>query len=687
MCPCGAVRLTTEEYMLTYFDSARIRLLVLTMAITLTASSAFGDTYIVTNPDPGAFPTPPGTLRHAIEQAQANPGPDIIFFDLVGPCPCEITVGHPDFNISTELIIDGGNQVALKAQSLLSLFIVQSSGNLTLRNLEMFANVSPSESAVRNNGTVVIENSTIRRFFGSGLKNGGQMTIVNSTVTGNQTIDVTVAPNGGGIDNTSTLTVINSTISGNEAIGHGGGIYNTGTLTVRNSTIAGNRSNAPGGGTSSLFENGGGIYSGGAETLHNSIVIGNLVGTGSGEPDFSDDINGGVVESYSNMLVGNPGSAGQMIDGVNDSIIGSSNGTQLLPMGEVIATLADNGGPTKTHAFVAESPAIDAGSDALAVGADGVTPLATDQRGPGFPRKIGSSVDIGAWEGEPNVAPEIVNLSANGPVNEGETVTLTGTVNDGNAADQFGGIIDWGDGTSDTVSDLGVGEFQFTHTYADSGVYTIEITINDVGFFASASTDVTVNNVGPLVSNVTTAPASPLTVGTQFQLTGNVSDPGGDLMSDIEINWGDGTIEHPIANPALTAFAFPHTYAVAGEYVITITFTDDEGAETSTTLAVSAALPSPPAAPTLLRVDSISMDRLTVQWTDNSDNEDGFAVESCRNKGCTVYRELARVGPNVNTYTDLDLLPNTQYYYRVRAFNLGGFSDYSNKVTGKTLRK
>jgi hypothetical protein len=78
---------------------------------------------------------------------------------------------------------------------------------------------------------------------------------------------------------------------------------------------------------------------------------------------------------------------------------------------------------------------------------------------------------------------------------------------------------------------------------------------------------------------------------------------------------------------------------------------------------------------------------MTIEWTDNSDNEDGFAIESCRNKGCSVYREIGRVGPDVTEFTDLNLLPNTQYYYRVRAFNLGGFSEYSNKAAGKTLRK
>jgi hypothetical protein len=55
-----------------------------------------------------------------------------------------------------------------------------------------------------------------------------------------------------------------------------------------------------------------------------------------------------------------------------------------------LAPLADNGGPTATHAIAADSPAIDAGNN--------VAGLDTDQRGSGFARVVGAAADIGAFE-------------------------------------------------------------------------------------------------------------------------------------------------------------------------------------------------------------------------------------------------------------------------------------------------
>ena len=85
-----------------------------------------------------------------------------------------------------------------------------------------------------------------------------------------------------------------------------------------------------------------------------------------------------------------------------------------------LAPLANYGGPTKTMALMAGSPALDAGSNALAVDAEG-NPLAADQRG--LARVFGQAVDIGAYEAQP---PTVMgDLNHDGTVNLSDLLILT----------------------------------------------------------------------------------------------------------------------------------------------------------------------------------------------------------------------------------------------------------------------
>ena len=120
-------------------------------------------------------------------------------------------------------------------------------------------------------------------------------------------------------------------------------------------------------------------------TIVNSIVAGNTAEGGS------NNVNQGSATFSANFsLLGT---------GVTPST-GSGN---LFGNNPALGYLANNGGPTQTHALLPGSPAIDAGSNALAVDENGI-PLSTDQRGAGFDRIQDdgsgvSRVNIGAFEG------------------------------------------------------------------------------------------------------------------------------------------------------------------------------------------------------------------------------------------------------------------------------------------------
>ncbi len=212
-------------------------------------------------------------------------------------------------------------------------------------------------------------------YFGGGISNFGELSVNNSTISGNGSIY------GGGIfngnyDNYSKLTVINSTISGNNAFDLGGGIcngiyYNAdyyGTITVTNSTLSNNNAN-----------NGGGIYNFpdlGLTTLYNSIV--------------TYSTNGDNCAGYSIT------DAGYNIEDTNTCGFDPANGSK--PNTDPkLGLLRNNGGPTTTHALLFGSPAIDAGDDANCP--------ATDQRGVIRPidgDEDGEAVcDIGAFEAVP----------------------------------------------------------------------------------------------------------------------------------------------------------------------------------------------------------------------------------------------------------------------------------------------
>ena len=228
--------------------------------------------------------------------------------------------------------------------------------------------------AVTVTDSTFVDNSSL---FGGGIYHAGSVAgntigillASDSTFTGNS------ATWGGGISNYGgTLTVNNSTFADNSAV-YGGDIDNDngGTTTVTNCTIDGNAGQDGGicNATTSTL------------TLDNTIVAGNS----------GPDIVGSVQPTSKNNLIGD----GTGITNLTELDPSNLVGTTADPLNPMLGPLANNGGPTQTMALLPGSPAIDAGSVALAVDANGIS-LTTDQRGPGFPRIIGGTVDIGSYE-------------------------------------------------------------------------------------------------------------------------------------------------------------------------------------------------------------------------------------------------------------------------------------------------
>jgi transcriptional regulator CtsR len=93
--------------------------------------------------------------------------------------------------------------------------------------------------------------------------------------------------------------------------------------------------------------------------------------------------------------------------------------------------------------------------------------------------------------------------------------------------------------------------------------------------------------------------------------------------------------------------------------------------------------PSSSTAPSNLTATAISSSQINLTWQDNSSDETGFEIE--RKTGSGSYSQIATVGANVASYSDTYLSAGTTYYYRVRAYNAAGNSDYSNEALATTL--
>jgi hypothetical protein len=91
-----------------------------------------------------------------------------------------------------------------------------------------------------------------------------------------------------------------------------------------------------------------------------------------------------------------------------------------------------------------------------------------------------------------------------------------------------------------------------------------------------------------------------------------------------------------------------------------------------------------PIAPSSLVAVAISSAQIDLSWQDNSNNESMFKIDRKTGAGGS-YRQVATVGPNINTYSDTSLIENTTYYFRVSAYNDAGHSLYSDEAYAMTL--
>jgi fibronectin type 3 domain-containing protein len=165
------------------------------------------------------------------------------------------------------------------------------------------------------------------------------------------------------------------------------------------------------------------------------------------------------------------------------------------------------------------------------------------------------------------------------------------------------------------------------------------------------------------------------------------SDPGA-TSYNIQRSTDGGTTWSQIATTSGSVTTYSNTGLTAKTmyfYRVVAANTGGSSAPGNVASGTTPAMPAVPAAPSSLTAAAASASRVNLSWHDNSTNEDGFRIERSSNGGKS-WTQIAQIGANATTFADTSVSGRKSYVYRVRAFNAGGNSAYSNVATVTTPR-
>lgn len=245
---------------------------------------------------------------------------------------------------------------------------------------------------------------------GGGLSNRGNATIFGTSIIDNYVDAYEYGSYGGGVYNgyngvlnivNSTITYNNSTTDDTETYSGGGGLANVSQMTITNSTIGSNQ--------------GDGVFTtcGGTAQFNRTIASGN---TGyeayADERDYYCPVE--VVVNNFNVF-GESGDAGM------NFALGASDIVPSVELSSIVSPLANNDGPTQTHALPAGSPAIDRApnNQCTAAPVNHVDQRSSPRNSNGNGSSSSNECDIGAFElqGQPPAAAGFfVSASGSGTV-------------------------------------------------------------------------------------------------------------------------------------------------------------------------------------------------------------------------------------------------------------------------------
>jgi DNA/RNA endonuclease G (NUC1)/PKD repeat protein len=199
----------------------------------------------------------------------------------------------------------------------------------------------------------------------------------------------------------------------------------------------------------------------------------------------------------------------------------------------------------------------------IKAGTNNVTVTVTDNDGASTTKTLQIAVA--------NLPPTINTLDIPTNINEGSTVQLTATATDpGNDTLIYNWYIN---GATTPI----VGQ-TIDYQFVDNGVYPVRLNVIDSnGAIATKSVDVTISNVAPVILSI--VQPNQINEGQPVQFTATATDSG--INDTLTYSWNFGDNTDPVNGRDAT-----HTFIDNGDYNVTLTVTDKDGAATTQTVLV-----------------------------------------------------------------------------------------------------
>jgi hypothetical protein len=230
-----------------------------------------------------------------------------------------------------------------------------------------------------------------------------------------------------------------------------------------------------------------------------------------------------------------------------------------------------------------------------------------------------------------------------------------------------------------------------TASYADTG-----LTSSTTYYYRVQATSPSGNSSYSNTANATTQAAAGPTAPTSLSATAQSS-------STIALSWQDNATNETgyvverstsasFTSPASTSLPANSTSYTDTGLTATTTYyyrvkavngATSSGYSNTANATTTSGSGAAPAAPTGLSATAASSTAINLSWTDNATTETSYLLERdvSVNFPNPVVTTLAA---NTTSYSDTGLSPSSTYYYRVRAANGSGNSNYSNVVNATT---